>query len=113
MLNTPTIEWSTFRKVMMAAGTVVRVEPFPDARSPAYKIWVDFGPHGQLKTSAQVTDLYCPGDLVGRQVIGVLNLGEKQIGPFRSQFLLAGFATAGGIVLAGTERPVTNGTRLS
>ncbi|MCP9320456.1 tRNA-binding protein [Acetobacter persici] len=107
------IVWSDFEKITMVAGTILRVESFPEARKPAYKIWVDFGPYGERKTSAQVTRLYTPETLVGRQVIGIINFPEKQVGPFRSQFLLSGFETEEGVVLAALERPVPNGTRLS
>lgn len=107
------IGWSDFEKVMIVAGTILRVEPFPEARKPAYKVWVDFGPYGELKTSAQVTKLYTPEELIGRQIIGIINFPEKQIGPFRSQFLLSGFETEAGVVLSALERPVPNGTRLS
>lgn len=107
------IVWSDFEKIMMVAGTILRVESFPEARKPAYKIWVDFGPYGERKTSAQVTRLYTPETLVGRQVIGIINFPEKQVGPFRSQFLLSGFETEEGVVLAALERAVPNGTRLS
>ncbi|MFS8369093.1 tRNA-binding protein [Acetobacter indonesiensis] len=107
------ISWSDFEKIMLVAGTIKRVEPFPEARKPAYKVWVDFGPYGERKTSAQITRLYTVEDLIGRQIIGVINFPEKQIGPFRSQFLLSGFETEAGVVLAALERPVPNGTRLS
>ncbi|WP_215761466.1 tRNA-binding protein [Acetobacter sp. P1H12_c] len=107
------IVWLDFEKIMMVAGTILRVEFFPEARKPAYKIWVDFGPYGERKTSAQVTRLYTPETLVGRQVIGIINFPEKQVGPFRSQFLLSGFETEEGVVLAALERAVPNGTRLS
>jgi tRNA-binding protein len=109
----PEISWSDFEKIMLVAGTIKRVEPFPEARKPAYKVWVDFGPYGERKTSAQITRLYTVEDLIGRQIIGVINFPEKQIGPFRSQFLLSGFETEAGVVLSALERPVPNGTRLS
>ena len=108
-----TIDWSEFERVLIVAGTVVRVEPFPEARKPAYKIWADFGPHGEKKTSAQVAALYTPEQLVGRQIVGVINFPEKQIGPFRSQFLLTGFPTDEGVVVTAIERSVPNGTRLA
>jgi len=108
-----TIDWVDFEKVWMVAGTVVRVEEFSEARKPAYKIWVDFGPYGERKTSAQVTELYAREDLIGRQVIGVINLAEKQVGPFRSQFLLTGLPTKEGVVITTVERAVPNGTRLA
>lgn len=111
--DTATISWSDFEKVLIVAGTVVRIEPFPEARKPAYKIWADFGPYGERKTSAQVAALYSPEQLVGRQIVGVINFPEKQIGPFRSQFLLTGFPTDDGVVVTAIERPVPNGTRLA
>ena len=107
------ISWADFEKVRMVAGTVIRVEPFPEARKPAWKVWVDFGPYGEKKTSAQIATLYGAEQLVGRQIVGVINFPEKQIGPFRSQFLLTGFHTDDGVVLTAVERPVPNGTRLA
>ncbi len=107
------ISWQDFEKVLIVAGTVTRVEAFPEARKPAWKVWVDFGPYGERKTSAQIAALYRPDDLLGRQIVGVINFAEKQIGPFRSQFLLTGFPTEDGVVLAALERPVPNGTRLA
>jgi len=107
------IAWSDFEKVLIVAGTVTRVEPFPEARKPAWKVWADFGPYGERKTSAQIVALYRPQDLVGRQIIGVINFPEKQIGPFRSQFLLTGFHTAEGVVISMPERSVPDGSRLA
>lgn len=109
----PTIGWSDFERVLICAGTVVRVEAFPEARKPAWKVWVDFGPHGIRKTSAQIVALYAPEDLVGRQVVGVLNFPPKQVGPFLSEFLLTGFHTDAGVVVTTVERPVPNGARLA
>ena len=110
----PDITWQHFEAVEMRAGTIISVEDFPEAHKPAYKIAVDFGPQfGIRRTSAQVTTLYSRNDLVGRQVLGVLNFPPKQIGPVRSEFLLAGFYRAdGAVVLAVPERPVENGARL-
>jgi tRNA-binding protein len=107
------ITWSDFERVLLVAGTVTRVEEFPQARKPAYKVWVDFGPYGEKKTSAQVAALYTPSDLVGRQVVGVINFPPKQIGPFVSEFLLTGFTTDAGVVVTSIERSVPNGTRLA
>ena len=107
------ISWQDFEKIVLVAGTVLRVETFPEARKPAYKLWVDFGPYGERRTSAQVAALYVPDDLVGRQIVGVVNFPEKQVGPFRSQFLLTGFTTDQGVVITTLERPVPNGTRLA
>jgi tRNA-binding protein len=110
----PDITWEHFEAVEMRAGTIVAVEDFPEARRPAYKIDVDFGPGlGVRRTSAQVTTVYSKEELVGRQVMGVLNFPPKQIGPVRSEFLLAGFYREdGAVVLAVPERPVQNGARL-
>jgi tRNA-binding protein len=108
------ISWQQFEAVEMRAGTIIAVEDFPEARKPAYKITVDFGPDiGVRKTSAQVTTVYTREELVGRQVMGVVNFPPKQIGPIRSEFLLAGFYREdGAVVLAVPERPVQNGARL-
>lgn len=107
------ITWQHFEAVEMRAGTILAVEDFPGARKPAYKLRVDFGPEGIRLTSAQVTTLYSKEELVGRQVMGVLNFPPKQIGPVRSEFLLAGFyRDDGAVVLAVPERPVQNGARL-
>lgn len=108
-----TIEWKDFGKVMLCAGTVLRVEEFPEARKPAWKLWVDFGPFGVRKTSAQVKALYGAADLVGRQIIGVINFPPKQVGPFVSEFLLTGFHTDEGVVIATVERAVPDGARLA
>lgn len=110
----PEITWQHFEVVEMRAGTIVAVEDFPEARKPAYRITVDFGPGiGVRRTSAQVTSVYAKADLVGRQVMGVLNFPPKQIGPMRSDFLLAGFYREdGAVILAVPERPVQNGARL-
>ena len=107
-----TISWAQFEQVQLCAGTVLRVEPFPEARKPAWKLWVDFGPHGVKKTSAQIVALYDAEDLVGRQIVGVINFPPKQVGPFVSEFLLTGFSTEDGIVITTIERPVPNGARL-
>jgi tRNA-binding protein len=108
------ISWQQFEAVEMRAGTIVSVEDFPEARKPAYKIAVDFGPGiGVRRTSAQVTTVYTPEDLLGRQVMGVINFPPRQIGPVRSEFLLAGFyRDDGAVILAVPERPVQNGARL-
>ena len=107
------IEWADFEKVLLCAGTVLKAEEFAEARKPAWKVWVDFGPFGIKKTSAQIKALYSAEELVGRQVVGVINFPPKQIGPFVSEFLLTGFPTEEGVVLTAIERPVPNGTRLA
>jgi tRNA-binding protein len=108
------ISWEHFTAVELRAGTITHVEDFPEARKPAYKITVDFGPEiGVKRTSAQLTDLYTKDSLVGRQILAVVNFPAKQIGPVRSEFLLTGFyAESGVVVLAVPERPVPNGARL-
>ena len=109
------ITWNDFAAVELRAGTVVAVEDFPEARQPAYKIKVDFGPEiGVKKTSARVTDLYAKEALLGRQVVGVVNFPPKQIGPVRSEFLLTGFYDPeGAVVIAVPERPVPDGAKLA
>ncbi len=108
------ISWADFERVELRVGTVVAVEEFPEARKPAWKLTVDFGPGiGTRRSSAQVTVHYAREDLLGRQVLAVLNFPPKQIGPFRSEVLVTGFADeAGAIVLARPERQVPNGARL-
>ena len=108
------ITWEQFEAVEMRAGTIVAVEEFPEARKPAFKITVDFGPDiGVRRTSAQVKALYSRDQLLGRQVMGVVNFPPKQVGPMRSEFLLTGFYREdGAVVLAVPERPVQNGARL-
>lgn len=111
----PTITWDEFTAVEIRVGTVVAVEEFPEARKPAYRISVDFGPElGVRRTSAQVTALYTPAELMGRQVVGVVNFPRKQVGPMMSEFLLTGFyRDDGAVVLAVPEREVPNGARLA
>jgi tRNA-binding protein len=108
------ITWQDFEAVALRVGTVLTVEDFPEARQPAYKVTVDFGPEiGIRKTSARITDLYTKEELVGRQVVGVVNFPPKQIGPVRSEFLLTGFYREdGAVVIAVPERPVPNGAKL-
>ena len=109
-----TIEWSDFDAVELRVGTIVEVKEFPQARQPAYQVWVDFGDEiGIKKSSAQISELYTLDSLPGRQIIGVVNFPAKQIGPFRSEFLLTGFAGDDGVVLAIPERVVANGAKLS
>ncbi len=108
------ITFDDFLKVDVRVGTITRVEPFPEARKPAYKLYVDFGPDiGERKSSAQVTHHYTAEELVGRQVAAVVNFPPKQIGPFRSEILVLGFPDAGGeVVMIEPNRPVPNGGRL-
>ena len=109
-----TIQWSDFEKVELRVGTIVEVIDFPEARKPAWRLRVDFGSEiGVKNSSAQITALYGREDLVGKQVIAVVNFPPKQIGPMRSEVLVTGFHDAEGrIVLAQPQRPVPNGAKL-
>lgn len=108
------IDWNEFLKVELRIGTVIEVLEFPEARKPAWKLRIDFGPEiGVKMSSAQITALYAKDDLIGRQVLGVVNFPVKQIGPFRSEVLVTGFHDEQGrVVLAMPERTVPNGTKL-
>ena len=109
------IQWRDFERVELRAGTVVSAEAFPEARVPAYKLLVDFGPElGRKKSSAQITDLYDADELVGRQVVAVVNFPPKQIGPFMSECLVTGFHRDDGkVVLASVDSEVPNGAKLA
>jgi len=107
------ITWLDFEKVELRAGTILEVADFAGARKPAYKINVDFGPLGIKWSSAQVTKHYTKEQLLGRQIIGVVNFPAKQIANFMSEFLVTGFADENGdIVLASIDKPVPNGSKL-
>lgn len=108
------IGWSDFTKVELRVGRVLAAEPFPEARRPAYRLRIDFGPEiGERKSSAQITDLYTPETLVGRLVVAVVNFPPKQIGPFMSECLVTGFHDAQGrVTLCMPEHEVPLGTKL-
>jgi tRNA-binding protein len=108
------ISYEEFERVDVRSGTIVKVEEFPRAKKPAFKVWADFGPElGVLQTSAQVTAHYTIESLVGRQVLGCVNLGEKNIAGFVSQFLLLGFKDEqGGIRLATIDPAVSSGQKM-
>ena len=108
------IDYDDFLKVDIRAGRVTRAEPFPEARKPAIKLWVDFGPEiGERKSSAQITAHYAPEALVGRMVMGVVNFPPRQIGPMRSEVLVLGVMDdAGGVVLVAPDQDVAPGQRM-
>ena len=108
------ITFDDFMKVDIRVGKVLRAEDYPEARKPAIKMWIDFGPEiGERKTSAQVTAHYSPGSLVGKQVMGVVNFPPRQIGKFMSEVLVLGLADeTGGIVLLSPDQDVPLGERL-
>ena len=108
------ITWDDFTRVELRVGRIVAAEPFPEARKPAYKLQVDFGPEfGVRKSSAQITALYTADELVGRLVVAVVNFPKKQIGPFMSECLVTGFHNeAGDVALCVPDKAVPLGTRL-
>ncbi|CUH79151.1 tRNA-binding protein [Tropicibacter naphthalenivorans] len=108
------ISFDDFLKVDIRVGTVLRAEHYPEARKPAIKMWIDFGPEiGERKTSAQVTAHYTPETLVGRQIMGVVNFPPRQIGKFMSEVLVLGLSDeTDGIVLLNPDKPVPNGARM-
>ncbi len=108
-------DWSDFEKVDLRVGSIVAVDEFPEARKPAYKLHIDFGEDiGLRKSSAQITDLYERKELVGSQIVAVVNCPPKQIGPMRSECLVTGFHREdGAVVLARPDSAVPNGARLA
>lgn len=108
------INWKDFEKVELRIGKIIEVKEFPEARKPAYIVRVDFGDEiGIKKSSAQISDLYSKEELIGKQIIGVVNFPVKQIGPFMSEFLLTGFTQAdGSVILAIPERDGMLGAKL-
>jgi len=108
-----TISWQDFEKVEIRVGTVLNAQPFPEARNPAYKLTVDFGPLGVKQTSARITRRYEPARLVGRQVLAVTNFPPKRIAGFKSEVLVLGAVPEeGDVVLLNVDEEVPNGTRI-
>jgi len=108
-----TLSWAEFERVDMRAGIVVDAQPFPEARKPAIKLWIDFGPLGIKRSSAQITERYAPADLVGRRVVAVMNFPPKRIGPFVSEVLVLGaYDDQGHVVLLRPDADVAPGCRI-
>ena len=112
METMPEISWGDFEKIEMRVGTIVQAEVFQEAKKPAYKIRVDFGPYGIKKSSAQVTRLYQPEELIGKQVISVINFPPKQIANLKSECLIMGVVDEADVTLIGPGKPVANGLRI-
>lgn len=112
-MNTNTLTWNEFMQVEMRVGTILSAEVFAEVRNPAYKITIDFGEFGQRKTSAQITALYTPEELIGKQVVAVINFPPKQIANMMSECLiLGGIGENKEVTLLQPERKVKNGTRI-
>lgn len=111
---TDTISFDDFLRVDIRAGTITRAEPFPEARKPAFRLWINFGPEiGEKRSSAQITDHYALDTLVGRQVMAVVNFPPRQIGPVRSEVLVLGVSDPqGGVVLLAPDLKVPDGGRM-
>lgn len=108
------LTWKAFSKVEMRVGTILEVQDFPEARNPAFKLLIDFGPDiGSLKSSAQITSLYSKEDLLGKQIVAVVNFPKKQIGPFMSECLVLGAVAGKEVTLLTPNLKVPNGLRIS
>jgi tRNA-binding protein len=107
------LTWAEFERVDMRVGVVVDAKEFPEARRPAYRLWIDFGPLGVKRSSAQITTYYRPDELIGRRVVGVVNFPPKHIGPFVSEVLVLGaYDETGAVVLLHPDRPVLPGSKI-
>jgi tRNA-binding protein len=108
-----TISWQDFEKVDMRIGVITDAKEFPEARRPAIRLWIDFGPLGTKRSSAQITAHYRPIDLIGRRVVAVVNFPPKQIGPFVSEVLVLGaYNEAGEVILLNPDQPVAPGSKI-
>jgi len=108
-----TLSWQDFEKVDMRVGIVTDAQEFPEARRPAYRLWIDFGPLGVKRSSAQITAHYRPTELIGRRVVAVVNFAPKQIGPFISEVLVLGaYNEAGEVILLNPDQPVAPGSKI-
>ncbi len=111
---TNNLSWVDFEKVEMRVGTIMEVEDFPEARNPSYKLKIDFGKEiGFKKSSAQITTLYTKEDLLGKQIVAVINFPKKQIGPFMSECLVLGAVNGKDVTLLNPSQKVANGLRIS
>lgn len=113
MSNKPLINWQDFAKIEMRVGTVIKAVPFPEAKNPAYKITIDFGAYGIRKTSAQITKLYKPEEIIGKQVVAVVNLPKKQIANMQSECLILGAVNGDEVTLLSLDKEVENGLIIS
>lgn len=105
--------FSDFEQLDIRAGTITDVQDFPEARKPAWKLWIDFGPLGVKRSSAQLTKLYSKDELLGKQVIAVVNFPPRQVGPFISEVLVLGiYGNEGEVILLQPERKVENGNKI-
>ena len=109
-----TISWQDFEKVDMRVGVVTDAKDFPEARRPALRLWIDFGPElGVKRSSAQITAHYRPAELIGRRVVAVVNFPAKQVGPFISEVLVLGaYNEAGEVILLNPDQPVAPGSKI-
>jgi tRNA-binding protein len=108
-----TISWQDFEKVDMRIGVVTDAKEFPEARRPALRLWIDFGPLGVKRSSVQITVHYRPAELIGRRVVAVVNFPPKQIGPFVSEVLVLGaYNEAGEVILLNSDQPVAPGSKI-
>lgn len=108
-----TITWADFEKIDIRCGTITDAQVFPKAKKPAYKLWIDFGPLGIKKSSAQITDHYLPETLIGRQVVAVVNFPPRQIADFNSECLVLGvYDTDGSVVLLHADKAMEDGSKI-